>query len=109
VIHGAAVDSWAAWLQDLESTVSELDRRLENGALLDVPMKLVPTTPVPDPLPARVTDRAQSLITQVADLAARIEQRRDAVAAELSRLARPRARTSSYAGWAEGTALDVTG
>jgi hypothetical protein len=60
-------------------------------------------------LPAPLLDRARTLLDRLEAVTTTIEQRRNTVAGELSRLAPPRPRASSYASWDDGAEVDVTG
>jgi len=98
-------DVWSNWLRGLESEAARLDQEPSDGTQLDVSLDPPPVGALPDDL----MDRARVVLVRLEAVTSIIEQRRDDLAGELSRLARPRPRASCYASWDSGAALDVNG
>jgi hypothetical protein len=96
---------WTGWLSGLESAAEQLERELAAGGLPEVESSQAPA----GSLPAALADRARPLLARLEQLTTAIEERRDALAGELSRLAPPRPRASSYGSWDDGAGLDITG
>jgi hypothetical protein len=100
---------WAAWLNGLATAAAELDRQLESGLLPDLVVPAAPTCLPPEPLSSGLLDRARALTARLQLATSIVQERRDAVAGELSRLCPPRPKLSSYASWDDGAGLDVSG
>jgi hypothetical protein len=105
VSASTGLDVWCGWLNGLESAVTLLERQLQDGELPDVTMEPAPQ----GPLPEQLLSRARILGGRLDLTASAVQERRNTLAAELSRLAPPRPTVSSYTSWGDGQRLDICG
>ena len=97
------------WLDDVEQAAADFERRLEAGqpaALRAVP---VPADLHPSSLPPALLPRARQAFERLVLLTARVEDRRNQLANDLSTIPRPRHRPASGYSYEIGTGLDVAG